>query len=51
MLKNGAGMDRQVYEVPQEIDDAVSLLKLNGAGLRIDRLTDEQVAYLSGWQV
>lgn len=51
MLKNGAGLDRQVYEVPQEIDDAVSLLKLNGAGLHIDRLTDEQVAYLSGWQV
>ena len=51
MLKNGAGMDRQVYEVPQEIDDAVSLLKLNGAGLHIDHLTDEQIAYLSGWQV
>ena len=51
MLKNGAGLERQVYEVPQSIDDAVSLLKLNGAGLHIDRLTDEQVAYLSGWQV
>lgn len=51
MLKNGAGLERLVYEVPQSIDDAVSLLKLNGAGLHIDRLTDEQVAYLSGWQV
>lgn len=51
MLKNGAGLERRVYEVPQSIDDAVSLLKLNGAGLHIDRLTDEQVAYLSGWQV
>ena len=49
-LVNGAGMDRQVYEVPQEIDDAVSLLKLKGAGLQIDHLTDEQIAYLSGWQ-
>lgn len=51
MLKNGAGLERRVYEVPQSIDDAVSLLKLSGAGLHIDRLTDEQVAYLSGWQV
>ena len=51
MLQNGAKLDRQVYEVPKEIDDAVSLLKLKGAGLQIDHLTDEQVAYLSGWQV
>ena len=51
MLRNGAKLDRQVYEVPKEIDDAVSLLKLKGAGLQIDQLTDEQIAYLSGWQV
>ena len=51
MLRNGAKLDRQVYEVPKEIDDAVSLLKLKGAGLQIDHLTDEQIAYLSGWQV
>lgn len=51
MLKNGAGMDKQVYSVPKEIDDTVSRLKLDGAGLRIDTLTPEQVQYLSGWQV
>ena len=51
MLQNGAKLDRQVYEVPKEIDDAVSLLKLKGAGLQIDQLTDEQITYLSGWQV
>lgn len=51
MLKNGANLAKQVYEVPQEIDDAVSRLKLNGAGLKIDVLTAEQEAYLSGWKV
>lgn len=51
MLKNGAGLDKQVYSVPKEIDDTVSRLKLDGAGLRIDTLTPEQVQYLSGWQV
>ncbi len=51
ILKNGKGLDRQVYEVPKSIDDAVSLLKLQGAGFSIDKLTPEQEAYLSGWTV
>lgn len=51
MLKHGAVMSKQVYEVPREIDDAVSRLKLDGAGFQIDVLTPEQEAYLSGWQV
>ncbi|MBQ6432220.1 MAG: adenosylhomocysteinase [Oscillospiraceae bacterium] len=51
MLKHGANMEKQVYEVPREIDDAVSRLKLDGAGFRIDALTPEQEAYLSGWKV
>lgn len=51
MLKNGASMDKQVYEVPKAIDDEVSRLKLAGAGLRIDTLTPAQEAYLSDWRV
>ncbi len=51
MLHHGVTLDKQVYEVPQEIDDAVSRLKLAGAGLRIDTLTPAQEAYLSGWAV
>ena len=51
MLKHGAKMEKQVYEVPREIDDAVSRLKLDGAGFKIDTLTPEQEAYLSGWKV
>lgn len=51
MLKNGKNLDKQVYEVPKEIDDAVSCLKLNGAGLKIDTLTAEQEAYMNDWRV
>lgn len=51
MLKHGAGLEKQVYEVPKAIDDEVSRLKLNGAGFKIDVLTPEQEAYLSGWKV
>ncbi len=51
MLKNGAGLEKQVYEVPQAIDDEVSRLKLVGAGLKIDTLTAEQEAYMAGYTV
>ena len=51
MLKNGKGLDKQVYLIPQEIDDTVALMKLRGMDLHIDALTPEQVAYLSGWEV
>ncbi len=51
MLRHGAELDKQVYEVPQAIDDEVSRLKLCGAGLKIDALTPEQEAYMSGYSV
>ncbi len=51
MLHNGKNLDKQVYEVPKSIDDAVSLLKLKGAGLKIDTLTPEQEAYMAGYTV
>lgn len=51
LVKHGATLERQVYEVPRKIDDEVSRLKLQGAGLQIDCLTPEQVRYLDGWTV
>jgi adenosylhomocysteinase len=35
-----------VYDVPPEIDEAVARMKLDAMGLSIDRLTDEQAAYI-----
>lgn len=51
MAKNGRGLHRQVYEVPKEIDDEVSRIKLEGCGMEIDRLTPEQEAYMNGFEV
>jgi len=51
MLKNGAKLQKAVYEVPEEIDAEVSRLKLAGAGMRVDKLTAEQEKYLAGWEV
>ena len=51
LVKHGKGLDKKVYEVPREIDEAVSRLKLEGCGMEVDVLTPEQEAYLCGWEV
>jgi adenosylhomocysteinase len=38
-----------VHEVPEEIDRTVAKLKLEGLGVRIDELTEEQRKYLTSW--
>jgi len=43
-------LEKQVYELPKEIDDEIASLKLHAMGVSIDYLTDEQQHYLSSWQ-
>jgi len=43
-------MKPQVYNVPKEIDELVAGLKLNGIGIKIDEMTEEQVRYISSWE-
>ena len=45
MAVNGSGMEPGVYQVPEEIDAAVSGYKLRAIGVDIDTLTPEQKAY------
>lgn len=40
-----------VHTAPAEIDEIVSRLKLASLNIEIDTLTDEQVEYLSSWQM
>ena len=42
-----AGFDAST--VPEEIDRTVARLKLEGLGVRIDELTEEQRKYLRSW--
>ncbi len=35
-----------LYSVPMEIDDRIARMKLETLGVQIDRLTDQQKAYL-----
>ncbi len=38
-----------VYDVPRDIDEMVSRIKLQSMGVQIDKLTDEQRKYLTSW--
>ena len=49
-VKNQKDLKSRVYEVPKEIDDWVSKLKLQCMGIGIDELTPEQSRYLASWQ-
>ncbi len=50
LSKNYKNLRAQVYDVPKEIDERVSKLKLEALGVKIDTLTPVQKKYLSSWQ-
>jgi len=43
-------LERMVYPVPEEIDQAIAQMKLHSMGIEIDQLTPEQKAYLASWE-
>ena len=43
-------LEKQVYELPPEVDQEIAYLKLHAMGVSIDYLTDEQKRYLTSWQ-
>lgn len=43
-------LERKVYSVPDEIDNAVAKIKLESMGIKIDTLTKKQKLYLTSWQ-
>jgi len=50
MVKNADQLVKKVYAVPEEIDREIARLKLDGMGIVIDTLTEEQVKYLNSWE-
>ena len=51
LMEHRSEMVPDLYEVPAEIDDLVSRIKLEAMGLKVDTLTEDQVRYLNGWEV
>lgn len=50
MAKQGAVLEKRVYQVPREIDQQIARLKLSTMDVSIDRLTEEQKKYLASWE-
>ncbi|MHC1565986.1 MAG: adenosylhomocysteinase [Candidatus Syntropharchaeales archaeon] len=50
-IAKAEGLGRKVYGVPIEIDERVAELKLEAMGITIEKLTSEQRAYLSSWDL
>ncbi len=49
MAEHGKELENKVYDPPSDIEDKVSMMKLRSMSLTIDKLTKEQVSYLSDW--
>ncbi len=51
MITHAKDLERKVYPVPIFIDEQIAAHKLEALGVEIDRLTEEQEAYLSSWEM
>jgi len=51
IMERGGELERDVYPVPEEIDRNIAKLKLAAMGIKIDRLTKEQLKYLASWEM
>lgn len=47
---SGPSLLPEVYDVPDYLDENVARIKLETMGIRIDRLSKEQRAYVRGWK-
>ena len=43
-------MKPDVYEISRSQDEQVARLKLESMGIEIDKLTEDQMRYLAGWE-
>jgi len=50
LAEHAAGLKPRLYPVPESLDLKVARLKLGSLGIRTDRLTKEQRAYLESWR-
>jgi adenosylhomocysteinase len=49
VVEQGSELSRRVMAVPAEIDERVASLRLEALGVSIDKLSQAQIDYLSGW--
>jgi adenosylhomocysteinase len=49
ILKNHKKLSNQVMKVPKEIDRQVAVDALKAIGVKIDKLTKQQITYMNSW--
>jgi adenosylhomocysteinase len=50
LIENKDKLEPKVYNVPQEIDETVAMLKLRGMGIELESMTKEQIEYMKQWR-
>jgi adenosylhomocysteinase len=50
IAQHGKELPKSVFPVPTDIDKEIARLKLEAMGIKIDKLTPEQEAYLASWE-
>ncbi len=51
LVKNKETLEAGIHSIPYEVDQEIAALKLQGMGIEIDTLTDDQVEYINSWTV
>lgn len=51
VVKSAGKLEVKVHDVSEKIEKKVALLKLKSLGIKIDKLTPEQAAYLASWEM
>lgn len=51
VVENAGKLEIKVYNVPEIIEKKVAINKLKSLGIKIDKLTKEQAAYLASWEL
>src|SRR3989344_1524128 len=51
IARNHRKLKNQVYVLPEDIDTEIAELKLSAMDIQIDKLTPEQIKYLSSWEL
>jgi len=50
IVRHGKELERGVHRLPEALDRDIARLKLEGMGVRIDSLSEEQRKYLTSWE-
>ncbi|MCX6773622.1 MAG: adenosylhomocysteinase [Candidatus Micrarchaeota archaeon] len=50
LVKNKGNLPNKVIQLPEEIDNQIAKIQLDSMGIKIDKLTPEQVKYLNSWR-